>query len=311
MEKTDLLEQVLAEVTNVKLRNDIVLHIFKNSGIQATRIPMLEKCQITLNDEEIFARMKNITGGTAKSVTDLLGISSQAGTNWKMRGSVSAQAIIDFHLRTGISVDWLIGSWNGCGNEYHELDATKPFKSSIRASEQPVQKYLSLVEIYDQHSGNIELKWCMSKYQPCLDADNKQVPDDFGVLLSLIARYKDEAGTPDRVKNAKKRHFQVRKVLAYVLGDQKTIRQLDAKVKKHSLEFQGGIIDRSGKTEFRKHSAKYDCLKIFKVIAESYALTMVEPECNTIAWDYLIGNACVSPQDWILEKLNDFKKSSV
>ena len=224
---------------------------------------------------------------------------------------MSAKAIINFHLRTGISADWLIGSLAGYGNEYHELDVTKPFKTLIGASEQPEQKYLSLAEVYDQHTGGIELKWCMTKFQPCLDAESKQVPDDFGVLLSLITRYKDEAGTPDRVKNAKKRHFQVRKVLAYVLGDQKIIRQLDAKVKKHSLEFQGGIIDRSGKTEFRKHSAKFDCLKIFKVIAEGYGLPIIEPGCNTIAWDYLIGNDSTTPQDWILEKLAEYKKSSI
>ena len=59
MEKTDLLEQVLAEVTNVQLRNDIVVHIFKTSGMKATKVPVLQNHSTTLNNAEIMARMKS------------------------------------------------------------------------------------------------------------------------------------------------------------------------------------------------------------------------------------------------------------
>lgn len=304
MENNALLEKVLTTPMNEDLRTDLVRFLFNKSGRIVKGIPRLADCPRSLNYGEIYERMTAVAGGTGASVARLLGISPQAYNNQRARGIISSKSIIEFHRKTGVSLDWLIGSWDG--SSAVNLDQTN--FSAEETAHHPEQKYLSLVEVYDQHSGNVDLKWCLSKKQKCLDDNNLPLPDDFGVLLALIIRYKDQSGTPDKVKHAKKRHFQVRKVLAYVVGESQIIRRLDTKAKKLTEEFQSDILERAGKTEFRLYSAKYDCLKIFKILADHNGLKMVEPAHQTIAWDYLIGPGSISPRDWVLEKLAEYNK---
>jgi len=121
-------------------------------------------------------------------------------------------------------------------------------------------------------------------------------------------RYKNEAGTPDRVKIENKSHFQVRRVLAYVLGDPKIIRQIDARAKLLSVKNISGFIDRPGKTEFRIYSSKDECLNQFAMLAEQNGLTISRPVFDTIAWDYLIGAGSISPQNWVVKKHSEYKK---
>ncbi|MBC7949792.1 MAG: hypothetical protein H7Y42_18050 [Chitinophagaceae bacterium] len=308
LQNHDLLEKVLTGVMDEDLRNDVLRHLFKSGERRSAGIPMLKNCQRQLDNGEIFARMKKVAGGTSVSVARKLNISPQAYNNQIRRGNISAKSIIDLHLKTGVSVDWLIGSWDGSSADY--LDQNLTVTEANEAINQPTQKYLSLVEIYDQHSGNDELKWCLSKRQDCRGDDNLPIPADFGALHSLIIRYKDESGTPEKVKNGGKRHFQVRKVLAYVLGDPKLISKLDDRAKKLTVEHMSDLFERTGKTEFRQYTAKNDCLRVLKSLAEQYGLIMVEPELNTIAWDFLIGSGSMSPRDWVLEKLRESTKTA-
>jgi len=307
MENQDLFEKVLTGTMDEKLRNEILMHFIKTNGRRTTGIPRLKSFNRQLNNDEIFDRMKRVAGGTSVSVARKLNISPQAFNNQVRRRAISAKSIIDLHLRTGVSVDWLIGSYDG-GNEECR-DQTLTAVAASEPSYQPTQKYLSLVEIYDQHSGNDELKWCLTKRQDCRGDDNLPIPEDFSLLHSLIIRYKDESGTPEKVKNGGKRHFLVRRVLAYVLGDQKLIRKLDDRAKKLTAEYQSDLFDRTGKTEFRQYTSKANCLKVLKTLADQYGLTMVEPVFNTIAWDFLIGSGSMSPRDWVLEKLKESTKA--
>lgn len=307
MENNVLLEKVLTADMRDELRTDLIRFLFNKSGRSIKGIPRLADCPRSLNHALIYERMTSAVGGTGASVARLLGISPQAYNNQKARGTISSKSIIEFHRKTGVSLDWLVGSWDGSSAAC--LDQTNfSAAESSPATDHPEQKYLSLVEVYDQHSGNVELKWCLSKKQTCLDEHNVPIHDDFGVLLALIIRYKDLSGTPDKVKHGKKRHFQVRKVLAYLVGESQVIRRLDSKAKKLTEEFQSDLFERPGKTEFRLYSAKYDCLKIFQMLAYQNGLTMVEPVFNTIVWDFLIGPGSMSPRDWVLGKLGEYNK---
>jgi hypothetical protein len=118
-------------------------------------------------------------------------------------------------------------------------------------------------------------------------------------------RYKDLSGTPDKVKNGGKRHFQVRKVLAYALGEPKQMADLDALVKKHTVHFKTEDYERTGKTEFRFHSAKGVCMAVLRMAANEKGLELIEPEDNTIALDFLIGAKSMSPRDWVLKKMKE------
>lgn len=302
MENIELMQQVLTGVTDEKLRNDLLMHIFRSSGRKTTAIPTLSTCPTVLNNAEIYNRMKSVAGGTSVSVARILDISPQAYNNQWRRKNIAAKSIIDFHLRTGVSLDWLLGSWDGDGADY-QFKSVFPKEKRIDP-----QKYLSLVEVYDQHSGNTELKWCLTKHQVCVADNNEAISGDFGALLSVIIRYRDEAGTPAKVKSGKKRHFQVRKVLAYVLTDQKTARTLDDRAKKLTLDHASDIYERTGKTEFRLYSAKTDCLEVLQTLAKQNSLQVVEPKNNTIAWDFLIGAGCMTPRDWVIQQMDGISK---
>lgn len=300
MKNFDLLERVLATPMNEKLRNDLLRHLFNYQCVKSKEIPIIKDRISKLNSDEIYARMKASAGGTGVSVARLLGITPQGFNNQKMRKTISGNSIIDFHIKTGVSVDWLIGSGSGSITGYLEDNNFR--ESSNDDCPAPSQKYLCLVETYDQNSGNVELKWCLTKHHVCLDDKNHPISGDFSALLSLIIRYKDEAGTPEKVKKGAKRHFQVRKMLAYVLGDPQIIRHLDDRAKKQTTEYKSGHIDRPGKTEFRLYSAKAECLQAITTLAEEHGLTCNKPKFNTIAWDFLIGPGSMSPRDWIIYK---------
>lgn len=304
MGSNDLLERVVTETMDEKLRSDITKYLFKVHDAKAIRIPQLKDCPSKLNCDEIYSRMKTVAGGTAASVAQLLGISQQGFSNQKLRKSISGNSIIDFHQKTGVSVDWILGSWNGSSTDYFDLSITSKAETT-KSVDYPSQKYLSLAEVYDQRSGTTELKWCLTKHHVCLGDDNLPIPDDFGLLLSLIIRYKDKSGTPDRVKKGNKQNFQVRKVLAYIIGNPKIIRQLDAKAKKDTAAFISGQLEREGKTEFRLYSSKDNCLNMFRILAEENGLSMVSPEYDSIAWDFLIGCRSMTPQNWVLGKLRE------
>ena len=307
MELNDLLENILTVPMEKDLRIELLRHLLLNTGIKTIGIPRLKDCPSTLNSDEIFARMKTAAGGTGVSVAKILGISKQGVNNQLYRKSISGNSIIEFHLKTGISIDWILGSWTGNISEYRMTSISGDARTTT-ATNHPKQKYLSLVEIYDQNTGNSELKWCKTRHYVCLDGDNLPLSGDFSALLSIIMRYKNEVGTPDKIKKGDKHYFQVRRILAYVVGDPEIISNMDARAKTLSARHLSNDIDRPGKTEFRLYSSKDECLSVFAMLAEQHGLSITKPEIDTIAWDYLIGAGSMSPQDWVVNKYNDFIK---
>ena len=308
MEKNDLLERLLTEVMDEKLRNDILRYLFKGTTRETNGIMRLNYCPNKPNYNEIYGRMKEVAGGTGVSIARVLGISSQGLNNQLMRGKINGKTLINFSLKTKVSLDWLVGSRTGDSNDF-SIDANKSAESTYINTDintdHPEQQHLLLVETYDQQNGNVELKWCLAKQYICYDDNNHLINGDFSALYSLIMRYRAEAGTPERVKNGGKRHYQVRKVLAYVLGAPKVIRHIDGKAKKYTAEYKSGLIDRPGKTEFRLLSAKEECLQVFSDLVAQNGLTLIKPEFDSIAWDYLIGPGSMSPRDWIVNKFSE------
>jgi hypothetical protein len=104
------------------------------------------------------------------------------------------------------------------------------------------------------------------------------------------------------IQSGAKHHFQVRRVIAYVVGVPKLIRNMDGQAKKQTIAHVSGQYERSGKTEFREFSSMDKCLNVLANLAEQNALEMVCPEYNTIAWDYLVGAGSISPEKWIVSK---------
>jgi hypothetical protein len=301
MKKNDLLEKVLITPMDENLRNEIVLFLFKETGRSSKAIPRLNGCRTSLNFEEIAGRMKAGAGGTYSSVAKVLGISTQGFSNQIIRKSISGNSIIDFHLKTGISLDWLVGSWNGVSSDY--VDSSKSGDAEADTiDEQHSQKYVSLVEVYDQNNGVNELKWCLTKHRTCLDKTGTPIEGDYAAMLSLIVRYKDNAGTPDRVKTSNKQYFQVRRVIAYAKGDSKVMRIIDASAKRHTGAHCADYFERPGKTEFRSYASKDECLNIFEMLAEQHNIEMIKPTFDTIAWDYLIGAGSQTAQEWIVDR---------
>ena len=41
------------------------------------------------------------------------------------------------------------------------------------------------------------------------------------------------------------------------------------------------------------------------MLANEKGLDVIEPEYNTIAWDFLIGARSMSPRDWVLKKMKE------
>lgn len=311
MKNLDLLEKIMNEKMDSELRNNLIWFMFNEvangSERNTTGIPKLKNSLTTIDCDEAFRRMKTAAGGTGVEVAKILGISAQGFSNQMNRKKLSGDSLLDFHCKTGISLDWLVGSWNGNTSDYYVTDI--PGRSKLGLGDDQPLKYLSLVETYNQISGVVELKWCLTKHHICLDSDNLPVPEDFGVLYSLILRYKNEAGTPARVRSGNQHNFQVRRVIAFILGDAKLIRCIDGLVKKYTAEYVSGNCDRPGKTEFRQCSAKEECLNIFTKLAAEHGLKVNRPEHATILWDFLIGAGALSPQEWIVRKYNDALQS--
>jgi hypothetical protein len=302
MTKHDVLEMILNEEMDGGVRNTLVHLMFDKAATVSKRkangIPKLKNCPEKLECDDVFRRMKMVAGDTGVGVARILGVTPQAYSNQKIRQSLSGNSLIDFHFKTGISLDWLIGSWDGSSTDHFYTIVPNKTKSGDDSE----QKYLSLVETYNQTSGVTELKWCLNKRHICLDNDNIPVSEDFNALYSLIRRYKNEAGTPALVKKGVKHHFQVRRVIAYVVGEPKLIRKMDGQAKKLTMQYLSGQYERPGKTEFREYSSMDKCLNVLANLAEQYALEIVCPEYNTIAWDYLIGAGSMSPEKWIVSK---------
>jgi hypothetical protein len=307
MLKSDLLDKVLDGAMDNKLRGDIVRFLVNEPGKTTVGIPQLSKRIDKFSYADIFERMKSVAGGTASDVARVLNISSQGVSNQKQRGMISFKSILTFCLKTGVSVDWIIGAWDGVsleGYDHIPVVNTGFGTKSIDTS----QKFLSLVEVYDQHTGDVELKWCLTKVCGGEDCNKLPLPENYSVLLSLITRYKAEAGTPDKVKGGRRRHFQIRRVFAYVLGDETKVKALDHKAKSKTLSYLSDKGDRPGKTEFRVMSSKDDCLGVLKNLAAEAGLNVCTPAVDTIAWDYLIGDKSLTPLKWVQEKMENFKK---
>jgi hypothetical protein len=308
MKKNDLLEKVLNTTMDENLRNEIVLFLFKETGRSSKSIPRLNGCRTSLNFEEIAARMKAGAGGTYSSVAKVLGISTQGFSNQIIRKSISGNSIIDFHLKTGISLDWLVGSWNGVSSDYIDSAKSSDAEADV-IDEQHTQKYVSLVEVYDQNNGVNELKWCLTKCRTCRDKSGNPIEGDFAAMLSLIVRYRDCSGTPDRVKKSNKQFFQIRRILAYAKGDSKIMRLIDASAKRHTEVHTADYFERPGKTEFRSYSSKAECLEVFEMLAEQHDVEMIRPKFDTIAWDFLIGAGSQTAQEWIVDRYHRSQQS--
>ena len=308
MKEKALLKRVLASPMDENLRDDLVRKLLGVDRNVSIGVPRLKDFPKALNSSQVLQRMKSVAGGTGASVARRLGVSSQAFHNQFMRGTITAKGLINLHLLTGFSLDWLAGSWDGREDSYEYVDLLESGKDKPGSNVN--KKNLSLVETYNQHTGQTELKWCRTKYAECRDEEDMPIPDDFGVLLSLINRYKFEAGTPEKVKNGIKKHFQVRKVLAYVQGDPKTIARLDGQAKKLTEAYLSEQGERPGKTEFRVQGATVECLNVLRELAEMEGLLVViEPSYNHIAWDYLIGAGSMSPEDWVLGIWKDSRRT--
>ena len=312
MKNQDLLEKIMNEKMDSELRSNLICFMFNEVANGSERntngIPKLKNSLTSIDCDEAFRRMKTAAGGTGVEVAKILGISAQGFNNQMNRKKLSGDSLLDFHVKTGISLDWLVGSWNGNTADYYVTDI--PGRSKPEICDQKLKKYLSLVETYNQITGTTELKWCLSKHHAtCLDNDNLPVSDEFGAMYSLISRYKNEAGTPARVRSGNQYNFQVRRLIAYILSDAKLVRRVDGLVKKRTAAHVSGDFDRPGKTEFRNHSSKEECLEVFTQLAAEHGLRVYKPENANIAWDYLIGAGAISPHEWLINKYNDNRLS--
>lgn len=118
MENTELLERVLTGSMDDDLRHDIIRFIFKDAARRTTAIPQLKDWSSELDSEGIYARMAAVAGGKGSDVAELLGVTRQAINNQRARRTISGNTIIEFHLLTGVSLDWLVGSWSGDIDDY-------------------------------------------------------------------------------------------------------------------------------------------------------------------------------------------------
>jgi len=62
-----------------------------------------------LNSEQIIHRMREVIGARNDGlVGEFVGASKQAVYNWKNRGSIPIEYCVNFCVKTGRSMDWLI-----------------------------------------------------------------------------------------------------------------------------------------------------------------------------------------------------------
>ena len=200
-----------------------------------------------------------------------------------------------------------VGSGMRCGGylwEINKPDKNPPKGLRYFSELSGDQKYLSLVEVYDQQNGQTELKWCLTQDHRYQDRQGELLPHDDNNIYSIIQRYRGDAGTAQKVKRGGKRYYQVRKVLAYCHGDGRIIQGLDTQVKSETIQYQCPPHVRDGKTEFRDYRAKEQCQEVLAAAARSKGVSVVEPETGTIAWDFLIGTDSFKVGDWVLNRFN-------
>ncbi|MBV5338745.1 MAG: hypothetical protein J0665_04180 [Deltaproteobacteria bacterium] len=198
-----------------------------------------------------------------------------------------------------------VGSGMRCGGylwEINKPDKNPPKGLRYFSELSSDQKYLSLVEVYDQQTGETELKLCLTQDHRFQDRQGGILPHDYNNLYSIIQRYRGDAGTAQKVKRGGKRYYQVRKVLAYCHGDWRIIQALDTLVKSKTIQYQCPPHARDGKTEFRDYQAKELCLEVLFTAAQSKGLNVVEPESCTIPWDLFIGTDSFKVGDWVLNR---------
>lgn len=132
MKNHDLLEQVLGTAMDNDLKNEILGLILKDTTRPTNVITLLKERPDKPDSEAIYSRMTAVAGGTGANVARLLGVSSQAINNQRLRGFISGNTIINFHLKTGVSLDWLvdgrIGNVDGYGNGNRSDNQNPPAK---------------------------------------------------------------------------------------------------------------------------------------------------------------------------------------
>ena len=149
MKNLDLLEKIMTGNMDHELRNtllNIVASEFTDKSERRTLgIPKLKNCPTRLDCDAVFDRMKSVAGGTGVGVAKILGISSQGVNNQISRKTLSGNSLLNFHLKTGISLDWLAGSWTGDTSDYYITDFPGRSKPGITGDDR-LKKFLSLVE---------------------------------------------------------------------------------------------------------------------------------------------------------------------
>lgn len=303
MDRNLLLGQVVESEMSNELKKNLVMFITNESMPVQKGIPVYRNKILGLCCEEIYDRMKKVAGGTGSAVAAILGVSPQALNNQLLRGNIGANNMVEFCKITGVSLDWLVGLSDQPGNDLNYVD-NNYFKIKNITNSVLRKKYLSLVETYDQLTGLVELKWCVTQ-PPKVIKNGKMVvdlPDDYCVSLSIINRYRDAAGTPNRVRDGIKRFFQVRKILMYVAADARTIHRLDNMVKKLSYDGEPIVGDRTGKTEFRTYSSKSECLLLLRECADFIGCDLRQPKISVIPWDLFLGGGAFNPAEWMISK---------
>lgn len=159
-------------------------------------------------------------------------------------------------------------------------------------------RYLSLVEICDQQTGALELKWCLTIDRCRKDPDGRLVPHDLNNLYAVVKRYHTEAGTPEQVRQGRKWHFQVRKVMAYCHGSFETMKSLDTLLKQQTIMYRCDPEGRGSMTEFRSADCAELSLELFQSEATKAGLTCVTPKPIPIAWDLLLGPNRLGLDEW-------------
>lgn len=306
MDRNVLLGQVMDSEMCHELKKDLVLFINNDSRSVPKGIPVYRNKVLGLCCDEIYDRMKKVAGGTGSAVAAILGISPQALNNQLLRGNIGANNIVEFCKITGVSLDWLVGFSERPGNDLSYVE-NNYFKFKNITNNVLRKKYLSLVETYDQLTGLLELKWCVTQPPKVIKYGKSSVdlPDDYCVVLSIINRYRDAAGTPSRVRDGIRRFFQVRKILTYVAADARTIHRMDAMVKKLSYDGEPLIGDRTGKTEFRSHSSKSECLLLLRECADFLGCDLRQPKISVIPWDLFLGVGGFNPGEWVISKYRE------
>lgn len=159
-------------------------------------------------------------------------------------------------------------------------------------------RYLSLVEVCDQQTGNLELKWCLTTDHCLKGEDGTLVPHDQNNLYSVVRRYRSEAGTRKQLEAGKKWYFQVQRILAYCHGDNATMQQLDATLKRKTVQYQCNPAERNNMTEFRSLDGLEDCISLFKAEAANVGVDYQEPQAGEINRKMLIRPERTPLSDW-------------